>query len=274
MGHPHMTDIDGTGGCVALVLRHTAFDTMALVLNVDGCVDDPELPPRTDAGLGWSALPNVQRPLSRIHVHLPPLAHVDARKYLPKELHRIPMRWGGAHPVPLHLLHSVPLVDPPSSIQVEPFQRLTGHYVCPGLWCSYVDREVIDATERALDAGAGTENFGAYVGMICLERNECGLLDFMTRNHWLVVRPRIPLAISPQGWSGGFARGPQGEFKDDRQWDPWRTIMSKLGGEFADWAKTEWVGSNRGNQPLPSAYYGGAASSPYALNVGGGEQPL
>eukprot|EP00747_Dinoflagellata_sp_TGD_P064062 gnl/TRDRNA2_/TRDRNA2_153720_c0_seq9.p2 gnl/TRDRNA2_/TRDRNA2_153720_c0~~gnl/TRDRNA2_/TRDRNA2_153720_c0_seq9.p2 ORF type:complete len:328 (-),score=45.25 gnl/TRDRNA2_/TRDRNA2_153720_c0_seq9:24-872(-) len=221
VSHPSLTG--PLGGCVALVIRHSSLDTLCLVLNVD-CTKDVDAASRANpAAATEGAVGGGQAPPRRPHVHLPPLAAVDPRRRLPQELHDLPMHWGGPHPVPLHLLHSMPLV--PSQVY-------------PGLRCSFVDEAVIAAAESALRSGeAQASQFGAFVGMLCLDPATLG--DYMRRNHWFALRPpeddSFPVPIS--GWSADSGC----ETGDDRQWAPWRALFAGLGGEFQAWASVDWV---------------------------------
>lgn len=229
VAHPGLTE-EGLGGCVAMVLRHSEFDTLCLVMNVDAGVN---------ATATWKSPAQRQRPPFRLHVHLPPIAPEDPRQMLPEAMQKIPLRWGGGHPTPLHLLHTMPLVD--TTRHQATYQRLTGHEVYPGLWCSYVDEAVLQAVSQKLQDGeAKPSDFGAFVGMMCMEPGR--LENYMIQNHWFVVRPREESkgAGPHQGW-GGTAWSPDGRWMDDRQWAPWRSILSDLGGEFADWADVDWV---------------------------------
>eukprot|EP00747_Dinoflagellata_sp_TGD_P064056 gnl/TRDRNA2_/TRDRNA2_153720_c0_seq3.p1 gnl/TRDRNA2_/TRDRNA2_153720_c0~~gnl/TRDRNA2_/TRDRNA2_153720_c0_seq3.p1 ORF type:complete len:332 (-),score=42.36 gnl/TRDRNA2_/TRDRNA2_153720_c0_seq3:24-884(-) len=226
VSHPSLTG-GLLGGCVALVIRHSSLDTLCLVLNVD-CTMDVDEASRANPAAGTDGAVSSrhayrQAPPRRPHVHLPPLAAVDPRRRLPQELHDLPMHWGGPHPVPLHLLHSMPLV--PSQVY-------------PGLRCSFVDEAVIAAAESALRSGeAQASQFGAFVGMLCLDPATLG--DYMRRNHWFALRPpeddSFPVPIS--GWSADSGC----ETGDDRQWAPWRALFAGLGGEFQAWASVDWV---------------------------------
>jgi len=244
VAHPSLTD-EGLGGCVGIVLRHSPLDTLCLILNVDSGVDcgshgsfqtgsRPHAP-------GGAASSNSQRPSWRLHVYLPPLAQQDPRNSLPASLQSVPLRWGGPHPVPLHLLHTVPLLRGPQGPQKECFQRLTGQQVYPGLWCSFADAPVVEAVRCKLENGeAHSKDFGAFVGMMCLEPDR--LENYIRQNHWLVLHPTLTgtSAVPTQGW-GRHVWGQCGEWIDDRQWLPWRAILNNLGGEFQDWAHIDWV---------------------------------
>jgi len=255
VAHPYLTD-EGLGGCLGVVLRHSPLDSLCLLLNVDGGIDGAGSGVGAGASGRHTAGPQSQRPSWRLHVHLPPLAPQDPRNVLPAVLGSIPLRWGGPHPVPLHLLHSVPLVPPPAR-QTEAFQRITGHEVCPGLWCSFLDARVLSAVERALRRGeASPQHFGAFVGMLCLQPGRLGA--YMAQNHWFILRASAPerWPIPPQGW-GSTAWGVDQQWADDRCWGPWRALLRALGGEFADWASVGWVGAGptprRAGQSEPRA---------------------
>eukprot|EP00747_Dinoflagellata_sp_TGD_P064059 gnl/TRDRNA2_/TRDRNA2_153720_c0_seq6.p1 gnl/TRDRNA2_/TRDRNA2_153720_c0~~gnl/TRDRNA2_/TRDRNA2_153720_c0_seq6.p1 ORF type:complete len:348 (-),score=45.58 gnl/TRDRNA2_/TRDRNA2_153720_c0_seq6:24-932(-) len=241
VSHPSLTG--PLGGCVALVIRHSSLDTLCLVLNVD-CTKDVDAASRANpAAATEGAVGGGQAPPRRPHVHLPPLAAVDPRRRLPQELHDLPMHWGGPHPVPLHLLHSMPLVPSPAA-QREPFQRLYDQEVYPGLRCSFVDEAVIAAVERALRSGdAKPSQFGAFVGMLCLDPATLG--KYMSKNRWLAVRPPEddPCPVPVSGWSADHGREAAGSptTADDRQWAPWRALFAGLGGEFQAWASVDWV---------------------------------
>lgn len=226
VAHPGLTQ-EGLGGCVGVVLRHSPEDTLCMILNVDSGINE---------NAAWQSPLQRRRPPWRLHVHLPPIAQEDPRHRLPTALHKVPLRWGGPFPTPLHLLHTVPLTTP--TRKNGTFERLTGHEVYPGLWCSFVDDHVLKAVDEKVQSGeAQPSNFGAFVGMMCLEPDR--LENYMIQNHWFIVRPRGDWQPPPEGW-GGFAWTPDGQWIDDRQWAPWRTIMDHLGGEFAEWAAVDW----------------------------------
>merc|ERR1719362_679007 len=234
VGHPCLTQ-EGLGGCVGIVLRHSPIDTLCLVLNVDSGVS---------VSHGWHSSCHRHRPAWRLHVHLPPLATNDQRRVLPTALQHVPLRWGGPYPTPLHILHTTPLALP-TARHSETFQRLTNHEVHPGLWCSYVDEPVLEALTDVLKGGdAPPSRFGAYVGMLTMEPGK--LENYMIMNHWFVARPMVSSfvkgrwSVPPQGW-GTSVWGRDYQWIDDRQWDPWRSIVSHLGGEFAGWAGIDWL---------------------------------
>jgi len=245
ISHPGLTE-EGLGGCVGIILRHSPLDTVCLMLNVDTGISTSH---------NWKSRVQGRRPPWRLHVHLPPIAHEDPRQTLPASLHNLPLRWGGGHPAPLHLLHSVPLVPPVR--QVATFQRFTNHEVSPGLWCSFVDDAVLRSLAEKLRNGvADPADFGAFVGMMCMEPGR--LENYMIQNHWFVVRPKAVGAwrVPHQGW-GSAVWGPDDQWVDDREWTPWRNIMRRLGGEFADWAEIDWLSarpSSRVFQPQPRAW--------------------
>jgi hypothetical protein len=118
---------------------------------------------------------------------------------------------------------------------------MTGHQVKPGLWCSYPDDKVLQAASQKLETGeARLSDFGAFVGMVALEPDR--LRHYMIQRHWFVARPSGGRAweTPPQGW-GGFVYDKDGQWIDDREWQPWRAVLQGLGGEFADWAQIDWL---------------------------------
>lgn len=238
LGHPSLAE-DGVGGCVAIVLRHSQSETLCLLLNVNADVlDTAQTPNSFESMLGHLQSPMHPRRPGRMprrpHVCLPPLAAQDPRVALPAPLRSSPLGYGGAHPTPLHLLHSTPLQFDP---QMDRRQRLVGWEVRPGLWCSHVDEQVANAARQALEQGkAVPQQFGAFVGMVTYGPG--GLANSVLQNHWIPVRPsaRDLWQAPPQGWVAGVAAS-----QDDRHWGSWRDLLSCLGGEYAEWAKVDWM---------------------------------
>mmetsp|Transcript_96728 Transcript_96728/g.167899 ORF Transcript_96728/g.167899 Transcript_96728/m.167899 type:complete len:450 (+) Transcript_96728:80-1429(+) len=240
LGHPSLAE-DGIGGCVAIVLRHSRSETLCLLLNVNADVlddADAQLPNSPQSMLGHLQSPMHPRRLGRMprrpHVCLPPLAAHDPRQVLPEQLRSSPLRYGGAHPAPLHLLHSTPLK---LTAPMEQQQRLVGWEVRPGLWCSYVDEQVANVAREALEHGkAVPQQFGAFVGMIAYGPGD--LANSVLQNHWIPVRPlaRDAWHVPPQGWVASVAAS-----QDDRHWGSWRDLLSSIGGEYAEWAKVDWM---------------------------------
>lgn len=226
--HPYLTKED-TGGCVGVVLRHSPLDTLILVVNVDAGID-LEAP--------WNEQVEYQksfRPVWRLHAYLPPIAPEDPRQFLPPALRNVPLSWGGRYPTPLHLLHSVPL-DVPAVEQSETFQRVSGHQILPGLWCSFADGRVVEAAAQKLETGESfPENFGGFIGMECLQPGK--LREYMRMNHWFVIRPG-GVVLPPQGWR---CSSPVVGKWDDLNWAPWRAALTSVGGEFRDWAEVDWA---------------------------------
>jgi len=194
-------------------------------------------------GEDWHSARHRLRPRWRLHVNLPPIGKKDQRETLPEALHSVPLRWGGPYPTSLHILHRVSLdISPP--LQTETFERLTNHEVHSGLWCSCVDETVLAAVKEALRNGsANASDFGAYVGMFLMEPGR--LENYMLMNHWIIARPKKRCDgqpswnIPPEGW-GTAAWSDSGRWLDDRQWAPWRAVLTELGEGFSPWATVDW----------------------------------
>jgi len=201
------------GGTVGLVLRTSHLDSLVLALN----------------------LPVEGRPNPFGGSYAATGGAGDPRLQLPQALRDAPLKYGGTHPIPLHLLHSVPLEDARAAMpQTDAWQRLTGHEViaadssgCGGLWCSFADQGILAAVKDAITSGRASPNdFGAFVGMIALEGGV--LQDHVRKGYWHVLRP---------SWRNGWSYPVQG-WSD--HWGVWRGLLRSLGGEFAAWASVDW----------------------------------